>query len=97
MTIKAILKSAPFVIAGWIGTLALAAVTSDKAPAYVVILPSENVLMNLREDAAILASSMISVTLTSDANGFVRDLYKNGAWLVLPAGLAGCLSPPQSF
>ncbi len=93
MTIKAIMASAPFVLTGWIATLAGVAVTSDKAPAYVVLLPSQNLLMDLRYDAAILATSKISVTLTSDATGFVRELYQDGAWLVLPAGLAGCLSP----
>ncbi len=94
MTIKTILISVPFVLAGWITTLALATITSDEAPAYMVLLPSQHLLLNLRDDTEIFATSMISVTLTSDANGFVSYLYKNGAWLVLPAGLAGCLSPP---
>ena len=97
MTIKAIITSVPVVLIGWIATLAGVTVTSDKAPAYVVLLPSQNLLMDLPYDAEILATSKISITLTSDATGFVRKLYKDGAWLVLPAGLAGCFVAPSKF
>ena len=97
MTIKAIIASVPVVLSGWIATLAGVAVTSDKAPAYLVLLPSQNLLMDLPHDAEILATSRISVTLTSDETGFVRELYQDGAWLVLPAGLAGCFVAPSKF
>ena len=90
MTIRAVFMAAPFVLMGWIGVLTVVAFVSDEAPAYVVLFPSQILVENISESSSILAASVASVTLTSDEAGFARSLYRNGAWLVLPAGLAGC-------
>ena len=91
MTIRAVFMAAPFVLTGWIGVLTVVALVSDAAPAHVVLFPSKILLENIPESSSILATSIASVTLTSDETGFASALYKNGAWLVLPAGLPGCL------
>ena len=96
MTIRAVFMAAPFVLMGWIGVLAVVAFVSDGAPAYVVVFPSQILLENIPESSSILATSIASVTLTSDETGFARSLYRNGAWLVLPAGLPGCLPQPKA-
>lgn len=90
MRIKTAFIVAPFIIMGWIGVLAVVAFVSDEAPAYVVLFPSQILVENISESSSILAASVASVTLTSDEAGFARSLYRNGAWLVLPAGLTGC-------
>lgn len=94
MTIRRTLGIAALLFTGWIAIMALVMRFSDAAPAAVVILPGETFLANL-PDAAILAESRWSVTLKSEADGFVEALYSGGAWLVLPAGLVGCLPLPK--
>lgn len=96
MTIRAVFMAVPFVLMGWIGVLTVVAFVSDGAPAYVVLFPSQIFLENIPESSSILATSIASVTLTSDETGFARLLYRNGAWLVLPAGLPGCLPQPKA-
>ena len=96
MTIRAVFMAAPFVLMGWIGVLTVVAFVNDGAPAYVVLFPSQIFLENIPESSSILATSIASVTLTSDETGFARSLYRNGAWLVLPAGLPGCLPQPKA-
>lgn len=91
MISRAVCLAIPFVLMGWIGVLTTVAFVSDRAPAYVVLFPSQILLENIPESSSILATSIASVTLTSDETGFARALYQSGAWLVLPAGLPGCL------
>ncbi|MFC4668313.1 hypothetical protein ACFO5X_07080 [Seohaeicola nanhaiensis] len=75
---------------GWLGLLAGVMLVSDVAPAALVMLPSDDFLADLPQGVAILSSTPVSVTLTSEAPGLAAALYASGAWLVLPAGLAGC-------
>mgnify|MGYP000601486970 CR=1 FL=1 len=83
--------------AGWIGLSAAVMYASDAAPGAIVLLPSSQLMANLPPSAAIVEGSAISVTLSSTQPGLTRALYANGAWLVLPAGLTGCLEPPETF
>ena len=94
MTIKAILIAVPLMVVGWFSVLIVVALLSDEAPAYVVVLPKATLLRDLPEESAILSSTKLTITLTSDQTGFARDLYAAGARLVLPAGLPGCLPLP---
>ena len=94
MTIRAVFMTIPLILMGWIGVLTMVGVVSDRAPAYVVLFPSQLLLENIPESSSILATSIASITLTSDETGFARALYLSGAWLVLPAGLPGCLPKP---
>lgn len=78
------------IAAGWIGLSALVMVLTDAAPGAIVILPPDRLLRALPEGAAITSVGAMSVTV-SVAPGRTRALYAAGAWLVLPAGLTGCL------
>lgn len=83
-------------LTAWIAIMALVMRYSDAAPAAVVILPGERFIAAM-PDAAILSRSPVSITLKSDAPAFAKSLYGAGAWLVLPAGLTGCLPLPAQF
>ncbi len=37
----------------------------------------------------------VGVRVRGDHAGFVRDLYRQGAWLVLPARVGGCTGRPR--
>lgn len=96
MTIRSILIALPFLFLGWFLTLLLVAFLTDEAPAYVVIFPDTDFVDALPDDVSVIAASRISVTLTSDRHAFARSVYSQGAWIVLPAGLRGCL-PLSAF
>ncbi len=93
MIIRRLALIVPALFLGWIAVMALVMRFSDAAPAAVVILPGEHFLQNLPE-AAILSRSQLTITLKDEAPGFAARLYDAGAWLVLPAGLTGCLPMP---
>ncbi|MGB0508166.1 MAG: hypothetical protein ACPGGK_18420 [Pikeienuella sp.] len=94
MTIRPVLIALPLVLLGWLATLVVTALLTDEAPAYVVLFPPDGFLHSLPDDTAMLSTSSISITLASETKSFVPLLYKNGAWVVLPAGLKGCLPLP---
>lgn len=89
MTIRANMLMAliPF---AWDGLLAGLMAVTDAAPAALVPMPSQSFLAALPEGVAIVSRTPVSVTLASDTPGLAAQLYSSGAWLVLPAGLAGC-------
>lgn len=89
MTTKAMLMLAVLPVA-WIALLAGVMLVSDAAPAALVVLPSDDLLNHLPEGVAILSATPVSVTLAARTPGLAAALYASGAWLVLPAGLAGC-------
>ena len=89
-TIKRLLLALPVVALAWVGLMAAVMRVSDVAPGAVVPLPSAALLANLPEDAALLGLNRGALTL-ANRPGLARDLYAAGAWLVLPAGLTGCL------
>lgn len=84
MIIK-VISYVPAMILGWIAVLAAVMLLSPTAPAALVIGP-----ISIPENAAFVADPWVGITLQSDEVGFVKQLYQNGAWLVLPAGLLGC-------
>ncbi|WP_281995551.1 hypothetical protein [Ruegeria faecimaris] len=94
MTIRSLLTAIPLMVLGWLSVLVVVALITDEAPAYVVVFPSEGLMRNLADDVAVIDSSQVSVTVTSDSSGFAQSLYRQGARLVLPAGLPGCLPLP---
>ncbi len=71
--------------AAWLALLALVMLITEQAPTALVIGPA-----HIPDHAAITADPWIGLSLQSDKPGFVKELYANGAWLVLPAGLLGC-------
>ena len=94
MTIKRFLLALPLVLAGWIAVMALVMRFSGEAPAAVVPWPTRHFLHELPSQAAIIEVNGLAVTF-ANRPGLARDLYAAGAWLVLPAGLAGCLPLSQ--
>ncbi|KIC08955.1 hypothetical protein RA19_16745 [Leisingera sp. ANG-M1] len=95
MTIRSAALALPLLFLGWISVLLAVAVLTDEAPAYVVVFPGKDLLLDLPEGTAILAASRYSITLASGSEGFARALYGSGARIVLPAGLPGCLPLPR--
>jgi len=84
------------VMAAWLALLAGVARHADAAAQVVVLFPSSRLMAHLPLGAAITGRSALSLTLRSDNAGLVADLYHAGAWLVLPAGLQGCIVGPGS-
>jgi hypothetical protein len=85
------------VLAGWLAVLVLVTRFASAAPAVVVVLfPGEGLLAHLPQGTAITGRSAAGVTVRSDDPDLVAQLYQAGAWLVLPAGLAGCLALPAT-
>ena len=80
----------PLVLIAWIALMAGVMRLSDAAPAAVVPFPGKALLSVLPDEAAILDLNRAALTL-ANRPGLARDLYAAGAWLVLPAGLTGCL------
>lgn len=94
MTIRRILLALPMVFIGWIAIMAVVMRFSDAAPAAVVPWPTKSFLHDLPGQAAILDVNGLAVTFANRPD-LVKDLYAAGAWLVLPAGLLGCLPLSQ--
>ncbi len=90
MTINRILLTLIAVFVGWIAVMALVMRFSDAAPAAVVPWPTRAFLKELPPEAAILDVNGLAVTFANRPD-LAKDLYAAGAWLVLPAGLVGCL------
>ena len=76
----------------WITIMALVMRLSDAAPSALVLFPPKGFVKELPDGFAILGRSNIALTIVSDTKDFGAKLYDSGAWLVLPAGLKGCLS-----
>nr|WP_323778329.1 hypothetical protein [Amylibacter sp.] len=81
--------------AAWVGLSAAVMYFTDAAPGALVLFPPKHMLRNLPDTAAITASTQYSITLSSVDPDLTKRLYHAGAWLVLPAGLTGCLTPPK--
>ena len=90
-TIKRIALALPLVLLVWVGLMAGVMRVSDTAPAAVVLFPSQALVENLPEDTAILGLSPTGLTV-QNAPHMTAKLYAAGAWLVLPAGLTGCVA-----
>jgi hypothetical protein len=91
MTTRRVLLALALLLVGWVAVLALTMRLGAPAPAALVVLPPEGFLGRLPPSVALADQGPFGVTLRSDRPGLVAALYAGGAWLVLPAGLAGCL------
>jgi hypothetical protein len=79
------------IVAGWIGSMAAIMWFSEIAPASIVLVSDINILGSLPPDIKIVRGGTYALILTSDKSGYVSDLYRAGAWLVLPSLRNGCL------
>ena len=89
-TTKRLVLAIPIVLTAWIAIMAGVMRFSDTVPGAVVPFPGKALLSALPSDTGILGLNRFALTIASRP-GMARDLYANGAWLVLPAGLTGCL------
>ncbi len=96
MTTRSVLIAIPSMLIGWLVVMLVTALLTDEAPAYVVLFPTDGFLQSLPNEISMISASVVSVTLTSEQDGFVPLLYRSGAWIVLPAGLTGCLPMPKA-
>lgn len=65
---------------------------AGEAPAALVVLPAAGLMGNLPAEVRIVSWNDHTAVLTSARSDYVRELYKAGALLVLPARKQGCLS-----
>jgi hypothetical protein len=85
------------IVAAWLVLSASVMWATDAAPGALVFFPSTAFMQNLPDETAVTGGSNFFVTLSSTEPHLTRKLYSAGAWLVLPAGLEGCLKPPSAF
>lgn len=95
MTTRRVALALPLVLLGWIVVLALVMRLGASAPAALVVLPPAGLVGRLPAGVAVADANALGLTLRAQAPGpagnLTPALYAAGAWLVLPAGLAGCL------
>ncbi len=89
--LKRLLIALPVVLIGWIAILALVMWLGGDAPAAFVPFPPDGFVDALPSGTAITGRSPISLTLRSESENLPAELYRAGAWLVLPAGLEACI------
>lgn len=75
---------------GWLAVLAGGMFLPGAAPAALVLLPSPGLLDRL-PDAQFLTAGRFTMTI---AGVDPAEIYRQGAVLVLPAGLPLCMVPP---
>ena len=82
------------VLLAWFAGLAAITAAAASSGTVMVYVPagSEEAVLD-SADAAIVAAAGPFLQLRSDRDGFVRALYKSGAWLVLPVPRkGGCMA-----
>lgn len=78
----------------WFIGLSLVTLFAEPGETVVVLGPSNLAFRAAaRSDVSVLEGGAAYVLVRSERQGFVRDLYINGAWLVWPAFGGGCISP----
>lgn len=77
----------------WFGAMAAIMLLAEPAPAALVFARDIRALDPLSDDIRFIRGGNSVLVLTSDRPGYVGDLYRAGAWLVLPALRNGCLDP----
>jgi hypothetical protein len=81
------------VVTAWFGGLGVLTLLAEPSTKVVIIAPGGTALRAaIASDVDLLDSGRNYIIVRSDRNGFVRDLYANGAWFVWPAIDGGCSS-----
>jgi hypothetical protein len=84
----------PAVVLAWMGLTALAYVLFEPGETVMVLGPQGKTFRAIAEaDAQVLSAGEGFLVARSDKAGYVRRLYKGGAWLVLPATEMMCGHP----
>ena len=79
------------VLAGWIGLQLGVMYFTDSAPGAVALFPGDDFIARLPEGVAVVAVGDNWIAVSFDGADLGKKLYEAGAWIVLPAGLPGCL------
>lgn len=89
--LRGIALALPILAFGWLALLAIVLRLGGAAPAVLVPFPPTGLVAALGPDVQVSAVSAASITLRSDMPDLVARIYAAGGWLVLPAGLDGCI------
>lgn len=88
--------AAMLVAAIWFAGLAAVVFLAEPTRDVVVLGPPEASMAAVAKGPSLLLDAGRSFILVRRVrNGFVRELYAGGAWLVLPAMSGGCRPPPR--
>ncbi|GFE48996.1 hypothetical protein So717_07490 [Roseobacter cerasinus] len=74
----------------WVALLAAVMSLSRSAPAALVPAALPGFAAALPANISVIEQTALGTVLASDNTDLVRQLYRAGAIVVLPAGLAGC-------
>jgi hypothetical protein len=89
--LRGLLAAASAALAVWFVGIVLATYFIEPTPDVVVFAPRDRLVTALSgAPVAILDSRDNFLRLRGQPRGFVRALYGNGAWVVLPATTGGC-------
>jgi hypothetical protein len=84
------------VLGTWLSTLVLMTLLFEPIPTVAVFGPAAQTIAALEgSDTRILDAGSGYVIVRGESEGFVRELYRKGALLVLPAR-DGCLGPRRT-
>lgn len=88
--------AALLVSAIWFAGLATVVVIAEPTRDVVVLGPPETSMTAVATGPSLLLDAgQTFVVVRGVRDGFVRELYAGGAWLVLPAMGGGCRTPPR--
>lgn len=77
-------------LAVWFGGMAAATVLWEPSETVVFGSQTDVLLGEIPADVRIVSAGAGFVVLHGERKGWVRDLYRHGAWLVWPASGTGC-------
>ncbi len=78
-------------LAAWFAFLPIAMLFEPTWDAMIVGPPQRSIAALEGSDTRIMEIGATYVVVRASERGYVRALYGNGAWLVLPARAAGCI------
>jgi hypothetical protein len=79
------------VAAGWFIAIGLLTYFVDLSPTVIVFGPEATTMAAMsRSDTLVLEGGPGFIVVQGKGRGFVRKLYSEGAWLVMPSDLDGC-------
>jgi hypothetical protein len=86
------LAAAAFAVAlAWFVAVAGLAYVADLSPTVIVFGPEATTMAAMsRSDTLVLEGGPGFIIVQGSGRGFVRKLYAEGAWLVMPSNLDGC-------
>jgi hypothetical protein len=79
------------VVLAWFVAVAGLAYVADLSPTVIVFGPEATTMAAMsRSDTLVLEGGPGFIVVQGSGRGYVRKLYAEGAWLVMPSNLDGC-------